>query len=80
MFIARLKVLEITVPIGFKFYHDDGYVDSIGKHLEQLAKKYSNIRTKDYIFEKEAGGWCIEGVSFLRRNLHIFYLDYKSTP
>ncbi len=74
MFIARLKVLGINALIGFNSYHDDGYVDSIKKHLSRLNKKYPN----QINWNEPAIGMCIGGKRLFRTHIHIFYLDQKS--
>lgn len=75
MFIARFNVLGITVPIGLRVYHDDGFVMSVPEHMQRLARKYPNLRNQE---NKEAGGRCVEGKSYFRTHLHIFYKDYNS--
>jgi hypothetical protein len=75
MFIAKLKVLGITVPIGFRCYHDDGFVDSVPSHLTKLAKKYDDIRNIENVV---AEGMCTERKGLLRTHIHIFYKRHES--
>ena len=71
---AKLEILGLTVPIGwFHTHHDDGFVDSIQKHIEALAEKY------------DRWGWPFVGkhvigmyelyYTFFGAHHHIFYLD-----
>jgi len=67
MFIAKFKVLDIIIPIGFMSYCDHGFIDSVYKYLSKFEKDLDEK-------VKENVGICIERAL----TVHIAYENMKS--
>ena len=71
---ANLKILGITVPIGIKKYHDDGFVKSLTAHVIKLSRLY-DFECSNYIRVNEtAVGKCAP----IDLNCHIFYIKQST--
>lgn len=80
---ARLEILGLAAPLGlFTVYHDDGFVDSVQKHLENLNDRYCSFNDLGIV----EGGYSVSGKAAgthvrYRKNLfwvhhHICYRDF----
>jgi hypothetical protein len=68
MFTAKFEVLGIAIPIGFRSYYDDGFVDSVDEYrlkfpFWECQKSLEGVKGK-----------CIE----VGRKIHIFYKNQNS--
>ncbi len=81
MKIAKLNVLEIEVPLERGVYFsDEGFVESVNEHYKYLSRKNGTNET----LEGSNDGCCTtrrwyDPISDMdRKNIHIFYLDFKN--
>ncbi len=81
---AKLEALGIEVPLGLNtYYHDDGFVRSIDRHLYDLAERYqyTSLELPELVGGQIARGACsLIYDSNFRRHRHIYYIDSGFEP
>lgn len=80
MTTTTLSILNLQVPLGyFTEFHDDGFVDSIEHHYRALTQRYHCFPADSPPEEaeeiKEAIGMCQIWRPWMKKYIHIYYLD-----